>query len=176
MASLLSPTGPDPGRISQILPTVKCSNCNQPVPIAELGDHVCPPPPTPAASAKPPMSPVTTSFMQSKYQNIIANRPATPQSPGGPLRSRSANAVPPPPPAELQQRVVSVGPAAMPPRVRAPSVASLNIPNAQHRPERTPSPLARGQSPGTSQVAFPTQSGPSDHPARVPSPPTPRHY
>ena len=69
-----------------------------------------------------------------------------------------------------------MGPAAIAPRVRAPSIASLNIPNAQHRPERTPSPLARGSSPGTSQVAFPTQPGPSDHPGRVPSPLAPRHY
>src|SRR5712691_6938632 len=28
-------------RISQILPTVKCSTCSQPVPLARLGDPTC---------------------------------------------------------------------------------------------------------------------------------------
>lgn len=47
MASLLSaPAAPESGRISQLLPSVKCSNCNAPVPIHELGDHVCAKPAT----------------------------------------------------------------------------------------------------------------------------------
>jgi len=36
-------------RLSQLLPTVKCSTCLQPVPLTDLGDHACaPPPPVPA--------------------------------------------------------------------------------------------------------------------------------
>lgn len=39
-------------RMSQLLPTVKCSTCAQPVPLSSLGEHVCAPmpPPTPKAS------------------------------------------------------------------------------------------------------------------------------
>ncbi|CDO73552.1 hypothetical protein BN946_scf185014.g22 [Trametes cinnabarina] len=39
MAQLLAPAPPGSERISQILPTVKCSNCNRPVRIADLGEH-----------------------------------------------------------------------------------------------------------------------------------------
>ncbi len=176
MAQLLSPAGPAPGRISQILPTVKCSNCNQPVAITDLEDHICAPPTTPAATSKPPMSPTSASFLHQKYQNVIANRSAAPQTPtsGSPLRS-------PPmvPPAREgsplgAQRVTSVGPPAQQPRTRAPSTASLNVPGLQNRPERVPSPLARGSTPDAPKVAFPTRSGPSEPLQRVPSPLSPR--
>jgi hypothetical protein len=50
MASLLAPSSSQPARISQVLPTVKCSNCNLPVPLDELGDHICPP-----QTASPPL-------------------------------------------------------------------------------------------------------------------------
>ncbi|KAF8660612.1 hypothetical protein AX16_001591 [Volvariella volvacea WC 439] len=43
MASLLVPANEAGGRISQLLPTVKCSSCNEPVPLAELGEHICKP-------------------------------------------------------------------------------------------------------------------------------------
>ncbi|KAL0577887.1 hypothetical protein V5O48_004123 [Marasmius crinis-equi] len=42
-ATLAAPQASGPGRISQLLPTVKCSNCNDPVPLADLGEHVCAP-------------------------------------------------------------------------------------------------------------------------------------
>jgi len=51
-ASLFAPNVQ--GRISQLLPTVKCSNCHQPVPLQQLSDHVCalvPSLPKPALSA-----------------------------------------------------------------------------------------------------------------------------
>ncbi|KAG1756432.1 uncharacterized protein EDB91DRAFT_1076469 [Suillus paluster] len=57
-----------PPRISQLLPTVKCSDCLQPVPLAELGDH------------KPPMSPKSTnSLLPQRLQNLVSNRAASPQ-------------------------------------------------------------------------------------------------
>lgn len=61
MASLLAPSPNQPARISQVLPTVKCSNCNQPVPLAELGNHICartPPPAVPGSSLEsvPPVN------------------------------------------------------------------------------------------------------------------------
>ncbi|KAF8635542.1 hypothetical protein AX17_003925 [Amanita inopinata Kibby_2008] len=51
MAQLLPPPQPgSAGRISQLLPSVKCSSCNQLVPLSDLGEHVCsaaqPPPPS----------------------------------------------------------------------------------------------------------------------------------
>ncbi|KAI8080816.1 uncharacterized protein B0P05DRAFT_539704 [Gilbertella persicaria] len=35
-------------RISQILPTVKCSDCGKDVEIRRLGDHLCSTPPVPS--------------------------------------------------------------------------------------------------------------------------------
>jgi hypothetical protein len=43
------------GRISQILPTVKCSDCGRDVHIRRLGDHLCTSqPPVPALPIIPP--------------------------------------------------------------------------------------------------------------------------
>ncbi|KAA1469555.1 hypothetical protein DENSPDRAFT_864256 [Dentipellis sp. KUC8613] len=69
MAQLLRPADAGPsGRISQLLPTVKCSTCSQPVALDQLGDHVCAPPPkSPAASLFP------------RLQNILS--PVRSQSP-----------------------------------------------------------------------------------------------
>lgn len=53
MASLLAPSAGQSSRISQVLPTVKCSNCNRPVPLSELGDHICAPQ-TVSAPSRPP--------------------------------------------------------------------------------------------------------------------------
>lgn len=55
MAPLLTPAPPNsPGPISQVLPSVKCSNCNYPVPLSQLGDHICTkPPPLPVPSFSP---------------------------------------------------------------------------------------------------------------------------
>lgn len=76
MASLLAPAPANspggPGRISQLLPTVKCSSCNDPVPLAELGEHIC---------AKPPPLPTTTQ----------------PSSSSQPLGQRRSNAPSPKP-------------------------------------------------------------------------------
>ncbi|KAE9409521.1 hypothetical protein BT96DRAFT_984592 [Gymnopus androsaceus JB14] len=62
---LVSPSSPPPRgppRISQVLPTVKCSNCNQPVPLNELGEHICsvapPVPRLPPAARPPPTNPI----------------------------------------------------------------------------------------------------------------------
>ncbi|TFY67039.1 hypothetical protein EVJ58_g1875 [Rhodofomes roseus] len=85
MAKLLNPANvPDPGRISQILPSVKCSNCDQPVPIHELGDHVCQPvPPMPAfKSLVSPLSAIERD--PQKYhsqQSMLAPRTVQAQQP-----------------------------------------------------------------------------------------------
>ncbi|OSX65429.1 hypothetical protein POSPLADRAFT_1136248 [Postia placenta MAD-698-R-SB12] len=74
MAQLLQPAAPDPGRISQILPAVKCSSCAQPVPIAELGDHICQPgSPVPSLAGKPLVSPLTALELDpAKHQSRVA--------------------------------------------------------------------------------------------------------
>jgi len=65
LASLLSPTSTSANkdtakpRISQLLPTVKCSTCHQPVPLDELGEHTCSaPPPMPSPVSAPPKTSV----------------------------------------------------------------------------------------------------------------------
>ncbi|KAL1693314.1 hypothetical protein GGG16DRAFT_88959 [Schizophyllum commune] len=76
MASLLAPRAQEP-RISQLLPTVKCSDCNQPVPLTELGEHKCEaPPPLPT----PSKSPTVASFLPQRLQNLVSTSPK-PMSP-----------------------------------------------------------------------------------------------
>ena len=45
LLSIMTQLAPNPPteRISHLLPTVKCSSCTKPVPLDQLGDHVCPP-------------------------------------------------------------------------------------------------------------------------------------
>ncbi|OJA10110.1 hypothetical protein AZE42_09756 [Rhizopogon vesiculosus] len=70
MAQIASlPPQTHPPRISQLLPTVKCTSCLQPVPLAELGDHLCPP--TPLSLQKQSMSPKSSSsFLPRGLQNL----------------------------------------------------------------------------------------------------------
>ncbi|KAJ7709766.1 hypothetical protein B0H17DRAFT_999168 [Mycena rosella] len=92
------PSQPPPGRISQLLPSVKCSNCNLPVPMAELGEHICAPaPPLPTLSIpktslnipKPTMSPgAAASLLPQRLQGLV-QRPAPPRNPLPPPSPRS---------------------------------------------------------------------------------------
>jgi hypothetical protein len=54
-------------RISQLLPSVKCSSCGQPVPLDKLGDHVCAPLPSSSPSSSKPIPP------RLKLQSAIAS-------------------------------------------------------------------------------------------------------
>ncbi|KAI6099915.1 hypothetical protein EDD16DRAFT_497918 [Pisolithus croceorrhizus] len=66
-------------RLSQLLPTVKCSNCSQPVPLTDLSDHVCPPqPPLPPLQRPPTLSNPPSSFLPQRLQNIVSPRANTP--------------------------------------------------------------------------------------------------
>lgn len=161
MAQLLAAAPPEPGRISQILPTVKCSNCNQPVPIAELGDHICaPPPPAVATTLKPPPSPTTTaSLLPQKFQNLVS----LPRSQTPPARDSQSTPTRQPSPLN-PQRVNSPGPA-LQPRARAPSTASsLSTRSGDSRPERVASPLARIGTPDSARLPFPTSSSHAEAP------------
>ncbi|KAI0647331.1 hypothetical protein C8Q79DRAFT_620800 [Trametes meyenii] len=103
MAQLLAPAQPGSERISQILPTVKCSNCNQPVRIADLGDHVCAPvPPVPVIPAlKTPSSPRTVAaLLPTRLQNLVsstapAQTPVRTSSPAQPPPRQKSPAPPP---------------------------------------------------------------------------------
>ncbi|KAI0819558.1 hypothetical protein BC628DRAFT_1545689 [Trametes gibbosa] len=93
MAQLLAPAAPGSERISQILPSVKCSNCNQPVRLAELGDHVCAPlPPVPSLPAlKTPSSPRSVAaLLPTRLQNLVSTPPAQ-----SPPRKQSVSQAPP---------------------------------------------------------------------------------
>lgn len=73
MASLLPPPNTTGGRISQLLPTVKCSDCNKPVPIHELGEHVCAPPPSPSTSG-----PSLSNLLAQRVQEMVSSSPVRP--------------------------------------------------------------------------------------------------
>ncbi len=108
---------PPTERISQLLPTVKCSSCAQPVPLDQLGNHVCPPASLPlniASNTKPVLPPLKAPTPQPSLNASIRRspmdmffprrRPSAPQditvqdharlrgspSPGPSLLSRSA--------------------------------------------------------------------------------------
>jgi hypothetical protein len=106
MAQLLSPArSRQTGRISQVLPTVKCSNCNNEVTLDQLGDHVCPSPPPIPLLPKPATSPHSaTSLLPSRLQNRVppplARVPQDPRSdgPSSPRRAQRAWNQPPPSP------------------------------------------------------------------------------
>lgn len=82
MASLLAPAPANgAGRMSQLLPTVKCSNCNRPVPLAELGDHICAAPPPVPTLPKPSVTPnQATSLLPQRLQNLVST-PTPPRTP-----------------------------------------------------------------------------------------------
>ncbi|KAH9952104.1 hypothetical protein B0H21DRAFT_13958 [Amylocystis lapponica] len=153
MAQLSAPT-PEV-RVSQILPSVKCSNCNQPVAIAELGDHVCAPlPPVPSLpSARPPMSPKsTTALLPAKYQNLVSSSRSQPPQASQQTSSRQASNNTP-----SSDRA---HPASPPRRSRVPSTASSF--STLSGESRVTSPPPRGTSSNVSKVMFPTSPGPSE--------------
>lgn len=95
MASLLPPPNLAEGRISQVLPTVKCSDCSRPVPIHELGEHICAPLPSPSTPG-----PSLSNLLAQRVQEMVSSTsvrsklsktppPKTP-SPAPSLASRQA--------------------------------------------------------------------------------------
>ncbi|ESK89882.1 lim domain containing protein [Moniliophthora roreri MCA 2997] len=83
----LAPPSEPQGRISQLLPTVKCSNCNNPVPLAQLGEHQCPaPPPLPDLPKPSVSSSQATSLLPQRLQRLVS-----PSSPPPPSPSSSSN-------------------------------------------------------------------------------------
>ncbi|KAL1411073.1 hypothetical protein Q8F55_002020 [Vanrija albida] len=83
--SLLAPRmlGADPERASVVLPTVKCSSCNQSIPLNYLGEHTCAPLPVPSAgSSQQPASPFFPSTSPVLPSSPSLNRPGAPTTLG----------------------------------------------------------------------------------------------
>ena len=73
MAQIAS--NPPTERISHLLPTVKCSSCTQPVPLDQLGDHVCPPPSNLSSDTKPVPSPLKAQTLPRPPSNASTRSP-----------------------------------------------------------------------------------------------------
>ncbi|KAH9945876.1 uncharacterized protein BXZ73DRAFT_95394 [Epithele typhae] len=178
MASLL--VSPPAGeRISQILPTVKCSSCSQPVSITDLGDHVCAPAPAPPPqmpALRPPQSPRSVAaLLPAKLQTLVSAAPPPAGPPAGHPSARKSSLAPAPAPPKSPSP--SMHHPSSPLRSRAlSSASSLSSRSADSRPERGPSPLGRsdGRPSMDSSPLSPSTPGPAG-PSRVPSPnpPTP---
>ncbi|KAJ7449947.1 hypothetical protein FB451DRAFT_745033 [Mycena latifolia] len=99
---LMSKPSEPPGRMSQLLPSVKCSNCNLPVPLAELGEHICAPaPPLPTRNLpksslnipKPSLSPgAAASLLPQRLQGLVRPPPVSPREPLPPPSPRASSA------------------------------------------------------------------------------------
>ncbi|KIY65294.1 hypothetical protein CYLTODRAFT_379682 [Cylindrobasidium torrendii FP15055 ss-10] len=148
MASLLAPAQgalAGPGRISQLLPTVKCSNCNDPVPLAELGEHVC---------SKPPPMPTTTApasgGLSLRLQNLIS--PLKPNSIPMPGSSPSRTPSPQLTPTTKNHRTTPSTASSSSDRSRKTSASSLSLSPFPSRPDRadTTSPSWKDHTPPVS--------------------------
>jgi hypothetical protein len=159
MVSLLAPSSSQPARTSQVLPTVKCSNCSLLVPLAELGDHICSP-----QTASPPLgrphparvvSPIRHPPSHERVASPFSDRPPIHTAPNGPSAyprssplARNDTATPPQPPQKFRlPTAVSLRPPVFESprpsdnRTRAPSNASVQ------QPQSLTNPHIRAQSP-----------------------------
>lgn len=150
MATLQTPQQGE--RLSQILPTVKCSTCNQPVTLAELGDHVCPPPPTPST---PRPSAILAKIRQASQSNTTNDRNST--------SSRSALGL-------SFRRSKTPQPKSSPPLVSPPPKPATPAPILPIRQQSPQPPTPRHQSP-TSYFDLPIRSGTPQAPLPLQIPP-----
>ncbi|EAU88673.2 hypothetical protein CC1G_01046 [Coprinopsis cinerea okayama7 len=136
-SAMLAPAPGGPGRISQLLPTVKCSNCNQPVPLSELGDHVCAPAPPVPTLPKPSISPQgANALLPDRLRGRIPSPGGPPNPNGQPFAAPPPGPMPPP----QQPRMGSAVD-----RLRNPN----NGPNGPPPPPRSGPPMAGDRGPGS---------------------------
>ncbi|KIL00904.1 hypothetical protein PAXRUDRAFT_128696 [Paxillus rubicundulus Ve08.2h10] len=164
-------------RISQVLPAVKCSSCCQPVPLLDLGDHVCPPQPPPPSLLslqRPPMSQKSaTSLLPQRFHNLVS-RSGSPLSKTPPLDT---------PPSEAE-RVPARSPSQLDPFQRlppnafdigAPKATNIALPTGPGPSQTAPpaSILINRGNPQVSTVRLPTLSAPErvSTPVRKATPP-----
>ena len=116
MAQLLPPPQPNPERISQLLPTVTCSSCSNPVPISELTDHVCPS----APRTPPPLKHRQTPL--GRPTQIPTAGPARVPTPSNATNSRTST-----PPAVLRAQRPPLKPLHVQPPARSSSRAAAPL-------------------------------------------------
>jgi hypothetical protein len=77
LLSIMAQLVPNPPteRMSRLLPTVKCSSCTQPVPLDQLGDHVCPPASSLASDTKPVPPPLRMQTAPRPSSNASTRSP-----------------------------------------------------------------------------------------------------
>lgn len=130
--------------ISQLLPTVKCSNCNALVPLTDLGEHICASAPP---LSKPPPSP--SSLLPARLQGLVSQKPRARQSNEPPPQRRGTPSINTPPPARLN----SPGPPPSP--FGEPNAAQLSPGWNQNR---VPSPLSDKGGLGRNNIALPERT------------------
>ena len=190
-------------RISQILPSVKCSSCGQPVPLDKLGDHVCAPLPTSSPSSKPilPRLKLQSAIASANLRDATSPR-SLPTSPrdvrnydrdNNPSRAPSRNGVrsPAPPPSRTQTPILPASSARQPISQYPgngsrppPEVAGNSHPSTIHahpsvanyrRPSVPPSPLTQALRVTQDPRSMP-MSNPPNPPIRGPPSPAPSNY
>lgn len=135
MAQLLPPQ-PNSERVSQLLPTVKCSSCNSPVAISNLADHVCSPMSS-AARTPSPRRPTNTSTSQPRVRTLSSGSNARRATPTPPPVARL-----PPPPLKPPQHVKPLQHVQQPQHVQPPvrSTSRAVSPRIPTGPPQTPAP------------------------------------
>jgi PDZ and LIM domain protein 5/6/7 len=143
MAQLLKQPTPTPaGRVPSMLPSVKCSSCGRPVPVDELGDHVCPPPSSAPSLPRPQHSPQSAAALLPPRLQNLANGGRSPAAVHVPSPLRSAPVVQDP--RSFQNKS---------------SPLSTNAPSAPwNQPQRSNSPLGRSHPQQVPVSANPTLS------------------
>ncbi|KIJ26455.1 hypothetical protein M422DRAFT_272499 [Sphaerobolus stellatus SS14] len=141
MSPMLSVAAPDSARISTLLPTVKCSNCAQPVALSQLSDHVC--------SPNTPISP--------RPQSIRSLKPKSPSPPS--IRAFSPKPPMPSPP----KLAPPIQQAAPPTQYMGPPIQQRTQVQPPHRPPALNIALATAP---PAQIPFPSVAKtPPSHPA-----------
>lgn len=157
---------PPAERMSRLLPTVKCSSCTQPVPLDQLGDHVCPPSSNLASDTKPVLPPLRVQTAPRPSSNASTRSPLAALFP---RRRPSAAATPrgASPTPSLSRSVPSRAPSRN--GARSPAI-SLNG-NFVPQPPRPPSRTQTQRPELTPNVAVPSIPRPGTRSAaRAPSP------
>ncbi|KAF5389924.1 hypothetical protein D9757_003648 [Collybiopsis confluens] len=160
LVSTSNPSHGGPPRISQLLPTVKCSNCNQPVPLNDLVDHVC--------SAAPPVPSLPTNSgggLRGRFQGLLTT-PAAKPPPAHPIPS-------PPPSPSRPASPTSPSKASPSDQPRRPSFASSKAGSPPGFQPRS-SPLVNFFS-DESKDYFSSQQNNSSSSSSVPGPSTSLH-
>jgi hypothetical protein len=127
---------PTTERMSHLLPTVKCSSCTKPVPLDQLGDHVCPPTSTLASDTKPVPPRLRAQTAPRPSSNASSRSPISiffpRRRPSAATNPRGASPTP-----SLSRSVPSRAPSRNGARSPATSLNSNIVPQPPRPPSRT---------------------------------------